>query len=83
MTFATERSKADILLILSNEESFAGVMTTGSATAIGHSAYGIGVGVPLSQQYVYLHIADRETGDALLDGEIEGQNWGWSNGAVV
>jgi len=64
-TFATDRSKADILLILSNEETFAGVMTTGSATAIGHSAYGVGVGVPISQQYVYLHIADRETGDAL------------------
>jgi hypothetical protein len=63
--FVTDRGRADILLILTNEESFAGVMTTGSATAIGRSAYGTAIGIPLSQEYVYLHIVDRETGDVL------------------
>ena len=64
-TFVTDRSKADILLIVSNEATFAGVMTMGSATAIGHSAYATGFGVPLSEQSAYLHVVDRETGDGL------------------
>jgi len=60
----TDRSKADILLILSFDPNSTAVVTTGSATAIGRSAYGTGVGIPV-QWYVYLHVVDRETGDPL------------------
>jgi hypothetical protein len=62
--FVTDRAKADILLILSYDEKMVPVVTAGSATAIGHSAIGSGIGIPI-QYYVYLHVADRETGDAL------------------
>ena len=48
----------------SYDEKMVAVVTAGSATAIGHSATGSGVGIPI-QYYVYLHVADRETGDAL------------------
>jgi hypothetical protein len=62
--FVTDRAKADILLILSYDEKMVAVATAGSATAIGHSAIGSGVAIPI-QYYVFLHVADRETGDAL------------------
>jgi len=62
--FVTDRSKADILLVLSYDENSVAFVTAGSATVVGHSAIGSGVGIPV-QYYVYLHIADRENGDAL------------------
>jgi hypothetical protein len=62
--FVTDRAKADILLILSYDEKMVPVVAAGSATAIGRSAAGSGVAFPI-QYYVYLHVADRETGDAL------------------
>ncbi len=62
--FVTERAKADIPLILTYDERMVPLVTAGSATAIGRSATGSAVDIPI-QYYVYPQVVDRETGDAL------------------
>jgi hypothetical protein len=61
----TDRAKADLVLVLSQQDTVAGVMSTASATAVGQTATGTGLAVPITTQRWYLHVLDAHTGDRL------------------
>jgi glucose dehydrogenase len=73
----TDRGKADLVIVLSQKETVAGVMATGSATAAGSTASGSGVAVPITTQNWYLHVIDAKTAEKLwtADTSMGGKLW--------
>jgi hypothetical protein len=73
----TDRSKADLVVVLTQRDSIAGFISTASATATGASAYGTGVSAPVTSQQWYLHIVDAKTGEKLWTSEtaMGGKLW--------
>src|SRR5438045_2006712 len=61
----TDRTKADLILIVTQRDSVEGFVSTGSATAAGPSAYGTTVGVPVKSSKWFLHVLDSQTGEKL------------------
>jgi hypothetical protein len=78
----TDRGKADLVLVLSQQEAVAGVMSSASSTAVGQTASGTGVAVPITTQRWYLHVVDAKTGERLwtADATMGGKLWrSWSS----
>jgi len=73
----TDRTKADLVLVLTQRESVEGMVATSSATAVGQKATGSGVGVPMKSQYWFLHMLDAKNGDRLwtTDTAMGGKLW--------
>jgi predicted Zn-dependent protease len=73
----TDRGKADLVLVLSRQETVAGVISTASATAVGQTVSGSGVAVPVATQRWYLHVLDSKTGEKLwtADATMGGKLW--------
>jgi hypothetical protein len=73
----TDREKADLILVLSQQDTVAGVISTASATSVGQTATGTGVAVPVTTQKWYLHVVDARTGEKLwtADATMGGKLW--------
>jgi hypothetical protein len=77
----TDRSKADLVLVLSQRETVDGVIATGTATATGNTATGTAVAAPIKTSSWYIHLIDPSNGETLwttqhaLGGRLW-QSWG-------
>src|SRR5260370_33816820 len=77
----TDRSKADLVLVLSQRETVEGVVATGTATATGNAAAGTAVAAPIKTSSWYIHLVDPSNGETLwttrhtLGGRLW-QSWG-------
>lgn len=61
----TERSKADLVLVVSQQVTVVGTMSMASVSTAGSAGYGIGVSVPVTSQDWYLHVLSAGTGEEL------------------
>jgi trans-2-enoyl-CoA reductase len=73
----TDRGKADLVLVLSQDDSAAGVISTASATAVGQTVSGTGVAAQVKTQKWYLHVVDASSGEKLwtADATMGGKLW--------
>ena len=73
----TDKEKADLVLVLSQQESVEGYVSSASATASGSTATGTGVSVPVKSQKWFLHVIDAKSGDRLWtsDATMGGKLW--------
>lgn len=77
----TDRSKADLVLVLSQRETVDGVIATGTATATGNTATGAAVAAPIKTSSWFIHLIDPSNGETLwttrhtLGGRLW-QSWG-------
>jgi hypothetical protein len=73
----TNREKADLVLVVSQQDTLAGVVSTASATTVGQTATGTGVAVPITTQKWYLHVVDAHTNEKLwtADATMGGKLW--------
>lgn len=73
----TDKAKADLILVLSQQDSVAGVVSTASATAVGQTASGTAVAVPVKTSRWYLHVIDTNTGQKIwtADASMGGKLW--------
>jgi hypothetical protein len=77
----TDRSKADLVLVLSQRETVDGVIATGTATATGTTATGTAVAAPIKSSSWFIHLIDPSNGETLwttrhtLGGRLW-QSWG-------
>jgi hypothetical protein len=73
----TDKEKADLILVINQQESVAGYVSSASATATGSSVSGTGVSVPVKSQKWFLHVVDGKTGDKLwtADASMGGKLW--------
>jgi hypothetical protein len=77
----TDRSKADLVLVLSQHETVDGVIATGTASAAGSTATGTAVAAPIKTSSWYLHLINPSNGETLwttrrtLGGRLW-QSWG-------
>jgi hypothetical protein len=70
-----------LVLVLSQDESVAGVISTASATAAGQTVSGTGITAPIKTQKWYLHVVDANSGEKLWtsDATMGGKLWrSWS-----
>jgi hypothetical protein len=77
----TDRSKADLIFVLSQRETVEGIVTTGTATNAGNSASGTAVSAPAKSSSWYILFVDPKTGELIwstrhtLGGRLW-QSWG-------
>jgi hypothetical protein len=77
----TDRSKADLVLVLSQRDTVEGVIATGTATTAGNTATGSAVAAPIKSSSWYIHLVDPSNGETLwttrhtLGGRLW-QSWG-------
>ena len=78
----TDREKADLVLVLTQQDTAAGSVLTASASSAGQSATATGVSVPITKQRWYLHLVDAKSGEKLWtsDASMGGKLWrSWSS----
>lgn len=73
----TDKGRADLILVLNQQETVTGIVSTASATSVGQTASGTGVAVPVKMQKWYLHVIDASTGEKLwtTDTSMGGKLW--------
>jgi hypothetical protein len=77
----TDRSKADLVLVLSQRDTVEGVIATGTAAATGNTATGTAVAAPIKTSSWFIHLVDSSNGETLwttrhtLGGRLW-QSWG-------
>ena len=73
----TDKQKADLVLVVNQQDSVAGYISSASATAVGQSASATGIAVPVKAQRWYLHVIDNSTGQRLwtADATMGGKLW--------
>lgn len=75
-----DRSKADLVIVLSNKSEYAYATSTGSGTRIGNQSYGTGSTVMMPARSYYLHIVDAASGESLW---TEGRIMYWTPAKMV
>ncbi len=77
----TDRSKADLVLVLSQRETVEGAIATGTTTTTGNTATGTAVAAPIKTSSWFIHLIDPGSGETLwttrhtLGGRLW-QSWG-------
>ena len=73
----TDKEKADLILVLSQQESVAGYVSSASATVAGPTVSGTGVAVPVKTQRWFLHVINASSGEKLwtVDASMGGKLW--------
>ena len=77
----TDRSKADLVLVLSQRETVEGAIATGTTTTTGNTATGTAVAAPIKTSSWFIHLIDPGNGETLwttrhtLGGRLW-QSWG-------
>lgn len=73
----TDKGNADLILVLNQQETVTGVVSTLSGAATGQTVSGTGVAVPVKTQKWYLHVVDANTGEKLwtADTSMGGKLW--------
>lgn len=76
-----DQDKAELMLVLSQSDTFVGTISTANVTATSQSASGTAISAPVKSSAWYLHIVDLKTGKTLwttkhtLGGRLW-QSWG-------
>jgi hypothetical protein len=76
-----DRSKADLVLVLSQRETVGGVIATGTAASTGNVATGTAVAAPIKSSSWFIHLIDPSSGETLWTtrhtlGDRLWQSWG-------
>jgi hypothetical protein len=60
-----EREKADLLIVMTENEQYAGFVTTANVTSSGTSAHGTGMAIPIQGRKFFLRLLDGTSGESL------------------
>ena len=72
----TDRSKADLLVVVSQQETVPGVFSTATANTTTSAATATGLAVPVTDKGWFLHILDARTGEDLWAVKARLSFWG-------